>query len=182
VLVNQSRDDLDQFITGADGRLYLLSQASLLLWQRDGDSAALALVTQLDWTREFPGRNAADASVWFDGGISLLLNTGVASTRLAWLDRAGAVRGSVALPFGGGAMVAIGERGTHYVCGALSNVKIRCDALQPNAPESQWSLEAPVEPFVGNAFDNPMVLGGALAGDTLVVATLTGKIVAIVTN
>lgn len=182
VLVKESRDDLDQFITGADGRLYLLSQASLLLWQRDGDSAALARVAQLDWTKEFPGRNAADASVWFDGGIWLLINTGFTSTRVAWLDRGGAVRGSVALPFGSGSVVAIDERGTQYVCGALSNVKVRCDALPPNALESQWSLETSVEPFAGDAFDNPMVLGGALVGDKLVVATLTGKLFVIATN
>lgn len=179
VLLKESRDDLDQFVTGADGRLYLLSQAALLSWQREGDGVSLVRVAQMDWTKEFPGRNASDAVVWFDGSIWLQIPSGFSSTRMAWLDRTGTLRGAAALPYGNAAVIAVDEGGTQALCGETSNVRVRCDALPINAREPAWSLEFDVEPVIGDRFDNHMIVGGALAGDRLIVVARTGKLVMI---
>lgn len=179
VLLKESRDDLDQFVTGADGRLYLLSQAAMLLWQREGDGVSLVRVAQMDWTKDFPGRNAFDAVVWFDGSIWLQIPSGFSSVRMAWLDQTGALRGSIALPYGHASVIAIDEAGVQALCGESSNVRVRCDALPANAREPAWSLEFDVEPVVGDRFENAMIVGGALAGDRLIVAARTGKLVVI---
>lgn len=178
-LLKASRDDVDQWITGSDGRMYLMSQSSLLAWQSDGATASLARVAQLDWTREYPGRVPSDATVWSDGGIWLVLGGRFNDTRLIWLSPAGAVQSSVALPFESARLLAIGSRGELYVCGERTVARLRCDALRPGAGSSQWTFEFDVAPLGGAFREQTMVAGGALAGDRLIVAGLTGKVIAL---
>jgi peptide/nickel transport system permease protein len=179
VLLKESRDDLDQFVTGVDGGVYLLSQSTLLAWRRDGENVSLARVAQLDWAKEFPGRIAVDAVVWFDGGIWLQIPTGMNSTRIVWIDETGEVSGDVALPYGNANVIAVDERGVQAICGASDRVRVRCDGLRPRAAAPMWSVEFAVEPIGGDRYDGAMVSGGALIGERLIVVTRTGKIVAI---
>jgi peptide/nickel transport system permease protein len=179
VLLKESRDDLDQFVTGVDGGVYLLSQSALLAWRRDGENVSLARVAQLDWAKEFPGRIAMDAVVWFDGGIWLQVPGGMNSTRIIWLDGAGGLSGDVALPYANASVIAVDERGVQAICGEVDRVRVRCDGLPPRATAPMWSVEFAVEPIAGDRYGDAMVAGGALVGDRLIVATRTGKIVAI---
>jgi outer membrane protein assembly factor BamB len=179
ILVAESPDDLDQFITGADGKLYLMSQSRLLEWQASADSAALAAVRTYDWTKRFPAGNPSDATIWSDGGTWLMLTTGTYDSRLIWVNPQGEVAGTTELPVFGGRIIGIGEDGLVYACGEVSGREIRCDAVQPGTDKAVWSQTLPVEPFIGEYRDQPMVIGGALLPDKLLIATLSGKLYAL---
>jgi hypothetical protein len=66
-----------------------------------------------------------------------------------------------------------------YVCGEVSGREARCDAVQPGTDKPLWTQMLPVEPFIGEYRDQPMVIGGALLPDKLLVSTLSGKLYAL---
>ncbi len=70
-------------------------------------------------------------------------------------------------------------RGELYVCGERSIARLRCDALQPGASNSQWTVEFDVAPMGGAFREQSMIAGGALAGDRLIVVSVTGKVIAL---
>ncbi len=179
VLVAESPDDLDQFITGADGKFHLMSQTTLFEWQTTADGAALAKTRQYEWIKEFPGRVVADATVWPDGSTWLLLTSGQNDSRVVWVGADGKVTGSVQLPVFAARFAGMNEIGNLFVCGELSLREVRCDSIAPRADKPAWSITLPADPFIGEYRDAPMYIGGALAGDKLVVATLTGRLYAL---
>jgi ABC-type dipeptide/oligopeptide/nickel transport system permease subunit/outer membrane protein assembly factor BamB len=167
-VLGESPDALDQFIAGDDGRMYLQSEKSLLEWRVTPEGIALAEVAKWDYTKNFPGVQVADGSVRADGSAWLLLGNSFLPGRLVWFRPGGELAGSVNFPMRGARVVAIGQRGTIYVCGEGQGAT--CAAFAFGADQPLWQLDLPAR---------REVVGGALANGRLYVATAQGKLFAL---
>jgi peptide/nickel transport system permease protein len=164
-VLGESADPLDQFIASDDGRMYLQSEKNLLEWRVTPEGIALAEAAKWDYTKNFPGVQVADGSVRADGSAWLLLGNPFLPGRLVWFRPGGELTGSVNFPIRGARVVAIGQRGTIYVCGAGQGA--RCAAFAFGADQPLWQLDLPAQ---------REVVGGALANGRLYVASADGKL------
>lgn len=167
-VLGESDDALDQFIAGDDGRMYLQGEKGLLEWRATPQGIALAEVATWDFTKNFPGVQVADGSVRGDGSAWLLLGNAFTPGRLVWFGPGGALAGSISFPLRGARVVAIGQRGTIYVCGEGQGV--RCAAFAFGADQALWQIDLPAR---------REVVGGALANGRLYVATAQGRLFAL---
>jgi sugar lactone lactonase YvrE len=178
VQLAESPEEGDQFVSGADGRMYLMNRASLLEWRTVSETNQLASVSSMDWTRAFTYENAIDALVWTPGLSWALLDDDTRS-RIVWAGEQGTPLGVYDLPIRDTRVIAVGNLGEQYLCGELENERVRCDAIRPVTAVSDWSIELEVLVDDGTFGDGPMVVGGALLQDKLLIATLTGRFFAL---
>ncbi len=176
--LQESPDDADQFIAGADGRVYLMNKTALLEWRSNETTNELAELFRAAWTSTYTYENVIDAMVWTPQ-LSWALLTEEDKSRMVWIDGAGNALGSYALSMRDPRIIGVSNNGMQFVCGEQANQQVRCDAVRPLATVSDWSVELAVISDDGTFGDGAMVAGGALSAETLYVATLTGKLYAL---
>jgi outer membrane protein assembly factor BamB len=174
----ESPDDADQFIAGADGRVYLMNKNALLEWRSGETSNELAEQSRSAWTAVYTYENIIDAMVWTPQ-LSWALLSEEDTSRVVWIDGAGNALGSYGMAMRDSRMLGVSNNGIQFVCGEQANQQVRCDAIRPLANVPDWSVELSVVSDDGSFGDGPMVAGGALAPESLYIATLTGKLFAL---
>ena len=170
IALNESREMLDQFVTGADGRVYLASDKTLLEWVADGNQVGLAQAAQWDYSKQFPGNPTSDAGVTTDGQAWILFGSEYQAARLAWLTLDGQILNTVNFPQRPSRVMAIGNDNTLITCGTVTRSTNQrggeCLAFKPGTNQPLWKAELSV--------GNP--LGGALANGRLFVAMSNGEL------
>jgi peptide/nickel transport system permease protein len=173
-LLAETADPVDQFVTGADGRLYRLSQSALFEWRADAESAALARLHSYSWSKRYPTGVPVDAGVWPDASSWLLLATGPRGMRLVWVDANGDVSGTVELSMTDGRVIGVSEAGMVYVCGEAGFSEARCAGVRRGADREAWTHSASLPSSESQSADLRLITGGALLPDALLVATRSG--------
>jgi outer membrane protein assembly factor BamB len=170
MLLEPSVAPLDQFMTGAQGQMYLHTDTSLMEWRVTPQGIALVEATRLDYSRYFPNLAEADAgsvpgqSIWF------LMSNEYLDARVIWSDYAGSYRGSVGFAQRPSRIVAIDRDFTLYACGRSTAREAQCIALEQGALEPRWKMALQQE---------DEVIGGALISGRLYITTRNGFLYAL---
>jgi len=150
--------DVDQYITGADGRTYLRVRETVVQWQPAG--AEIELIETARWDARALGTLAApiDAGVTPQREMWLLYSNIYAGSWAVWLDPSGRVLDTDSLDIGRGQVTGVGPGPIIYICSGWSsraNPTPECMAvpLDPEVDGPAWVL--PLE-------QGEMVMGSAL--------------------
>jgi peptide/nickel transport system permease protein len=171
VLVKESREDLDQFITGFDGNLYLISNTDLVAWQSTDEGASLSRLARLTWTREFPGRSPADGTVWQNGDIWVFVGNAFGAGRVIWLDASGNVVQAYTPDSVGLRWIGIDASGLQVICGEVNLSSIRCEGVRPREDAAAWTIDLESNAAVDFSRGTTLATGGALTADRIYVST-----------
>ena len=161
----------EQYITGADGKIYYRSERNIVQWQVS--ASGVEIVRNL--SKQIPGI-PRDTGVTHNGVVWAAFAGGrnsIDSGILWWSDAKGdqAVNSIVTYRYNPSPVIAVSPDATLYTCGSYSrDGSAACLALAPGSEEPLW--QAPLE-------NNAKIAGGALAPDRLYVATEQGLFYAI---
>jgi ABC-type dipeptide/oligopeptide/nickel transport system permease subunit len=158
-------DEVDEYLTGADGRTYLRIGHNVLQWRQAPSGAEIVETTRWDPRALGTATTPVHAGVTKDGVVWIFYSNPYGGTRFAWLDTSGRVLGAARLPHGRTQMVAMGPESRAYLCGSLEPrgaAMPECVALVPDSEEPVWQI--PIH-------QGQQVLGGALVPGRLYVAT-----------
>jgi peptide/nickel transport system permease protein len=157
------------FFVGADGGTYFRSGHAAIEWRRAGTGAEPLRVVSWDAARAttfFP----ADAGATRARTVWLLYSTPVADTRLIWIAPDGSLAGNLFFPQRRSRVMGVGDDATVYLCGERHGNQLECGAFAPTARQALWNVTLE---------RGERVIGGALTGDRLFVATDNGVLYAI---
>ena len=172
----ESQVEVDQFIAGKDGLLYLRAEHTVMQWQRNGSSIEIVQSAQWNYddlvNQQAPPQTAGvtqEHVVWisyYGGAI------------VAWLEPTGEVLGTVFGGIGGELPIAVLDQDASvYVCGMSRQDSGRpspyCGALAPGSEEPIWLVELESSEGVGEP------IGGALSPQRLYVTTQHGFLFAL---
>jgi len=140
-LIPESAEYLDQFLVGADGKAWLLSDKALLEFSAADAKLSFLPRSRMSYGRQFPIA-IQDAGFTNRGRLWLSIGNPNNSTRtIVWIDPdTGAVHGSASLPYRAGRVVAVDSAGTVILCGTRQGIA-ECAGLRPGAPEPNWRVE-----------------------------------------
>lgn len=160
--------DADQYIMGADGRTYFLSEHTIVEWRPAEPGAEIVESVTWDYRRMGAPVPPEDGGVTRGRVIWLLYNY---PTQIAWLDISGRVLGTFRCPFRWGRVMAVDQESTVYVCGVQGSREVprsRCLALNDESEDPIWEV----------SFDGKFV-GSALVPERLYIATGEGLLYAL---
>jgi hypothetical protein len=173
--------DVDAYLVGEDGHLYLRAGNTLMQWQRSGSNVEILQTAQWNY-QGLVSQNSvpSQAGVSPDGTIWLLYTTPYGgSSRMVWLDLEGQILGTVQAPGNFGAAQVVGVRDgdrAAFVCGfklrsgSSRTHTVDCVALAPDAEEPLWQME------LGETAE---LRGGVLVPGRMYLSTAEGLLYAI---
>lgn len=160
------------YFAGEDGNLYLLAGNNVIEWKLAGDRVEVLEIAQ--WDSSGHGESSAPGEVGVTAGrVSWMLYTSPGgATSFIWVTLDDQVLGQSATRFSRGALVALGDDLTAYLCGGarFSDESAECAALSPSQPGPLWQLS------LGK---HGLVQGGFYRDGRLFVTTSRGKLFAI---
>jgi outer membrane protein assembly factor BamB len=173
--------DVDAYLVGEDGQLYLRAGNTLVQWQRSGSKVETLRTVQWNYQGLISQNSVpSQAGVTRDGTVWLLYTTPYGgSSRMVWLDLEGQILGTVQAPSQFGAAQVVGLRdGDHaaFVCGFKLRtgnsraLTIDCVALTPDAEAPVWQME------LGKTVE---LRGGVLVPGRMYLSTAEGLLYAI---
>ena len=164
--------DADQFMTGADGRLYVRSGFLFAEWQRRA-ADSVEIIHRLEWDYHSYGiiSPANQAGVTADSRIWLLYYSSFEDGHFIWLDQDGKVTGDVRFPHRETSAIGVDSSNVMYICGTNRTTQAaECLALQNDRDKPLWTLPLP---------NGVKVTGGAIGPGVLYVTTAEGYLLAI---
>lgn len=159
-----------EFVVGADGGTYYLTEHRIVPWRRV--EAGVAVQPALGWSAANVLFLPADAGVTAEGTAWMLYSVEYSDTRLVWIDGEGRQIGEVAAPLRASRAIAVADDGTVQLCGSGRNARLRCAAFSPAAgDEPLWELELGERGAAAS--------GGAVVGERVYIATDDGHLYAL---
>jgi len=161
----------DQYIVGADSRVYRRDENILVEWGLSESNPQMARHIEWDFRRNILMSTVpSDAGMTEGGMIWLLYTLDTVDASLIWLDKSGQVLGVARYPQREARIVAIDGRSTAYTCGRHRSGPAECRAFRSPSEDPLWELTLD---------KGSTVVGGALVSGRLYVTMEEGHFYAI---
>jgi hypothetical protein len=157
------------YFVGADGGTYFRAGHAAIEWRPAETGAETLREVSWDATRAttfFP----ADAGATRARTVWLLYSAPVADTRLIWIGPDGSLAGNLFFPQRRARVIGVADDATVVLCAVARNGEVQCSGFSPTAKQALWQVP------IGRGGD---VIGGALTGDRMYLATDDGVLHAI---
>lgn len=189
-IFGETKDDqLDKYIIGTDGKIYLSALDNISEFQTgEGAASILKYVTWDAVTQGLSVRQPMTAGVIPDGRTWTLYSGYREYMKLIWVDRQGQVLSNAGYPWRDDSYVVIGldNQATFYACGVNYNQRntIQCRANRVGQNEPFWMLDMELGNIQSDwtyvsVYNSNIPAGGAMAPGRLYVTNSSGMLYAI---
>ncbi len=173
----ETREPLDKYIVGVDGRPYLLTASAIYATAITADGVTFTPYIRWDTLELGTGfRIPLDAGLLPDGRAWIFFAGPYEVGKFLWLETTGAVTAVVNVPWvqGSSQLIGLDSQSTVYLCGlrqlASNNRFTECRAYRDGQSRALWTTELP---------GTTAPVGGAVVAGRLYVATADGTLAAI---
>jgi peptide/nickel transport system permease protein len=169
-LFRESPEPMDEYMVGADGKIYFRSADTVVQWQPSEKGAVLIPQAKMDQNVIAAGyRFPYAAGVSPAGNIWLLYFSGWEYMRLVWMDPKGQSPQIIDFPYREGLLAGIDANSNAYVCG-FTKGQLECRAVQLKTGRIVWKQVMEVK---------EIPVGGALVDGRLYLSTGIGNLLAV---